>query len=244
MQDLRFALRVLARSPGFTAVVVLILGLGIGANTTIFSLVSALMLRPIPGVADPGSLVMVRGVPGDLGYPDLVDFRTGARSLSQLAGVKPWAMDVRVGDETRRVRGALVSSNYFAVLGVTPALGRVFVAEEESGTPGGHPVVVLGHALWRDRLGADPGVVGRTIGINGRPFSIIGVAPEGFHGVQLIEADELARLAARLRETVVLDGRELRTLLLGGAALAALLLASMLYFAWRAGRSAQNFCGS
>lgn len=190
IQDLRYGFRTMLRSPGFTTVVVLTLGLGIGATTTIFSLASALMLRPPPVIHEPSRLVTVRGAPLDLSYPDLADIRSEARSLSRVAARKAWAMDVRVGEETRRTRGALASSNYFEALGVAPVLGRFFTPDEEA-VPGAPAAVVLGHDAWRSRLAADPGAVGRVIAINGHPFTVVGVAPEGFRGPTLFETEEL-----------------------------------------------------
>jgi putative ABC transport system permease protein len=179
------------RSPGLTAAAIVTLALGIGANTSIFSLASALLLRPPPGVAAPGRVLMLRGEPHDLSAADVADYRAQAEAFSGLAARKAWAMDLRVGNETRRINGALVGGGYFAVLGVRPALGRGFGPDEDSGAPGAHPVAVIGHDLWRDRLGADPRAIGRTIGLNGHPFTVIGVAPEGFRGPALFEEEAL-----------------------------------------------------
>jgi macrolide transport system ATP-binding/permease protein len=191
VRDMRYGLRAMRNNPGFTSVVVVTLALGIGANTSIFSLLSALVLRPIPGVAVPAGLVELHGDPHDLSYPDVADLRAAATLLSRLAARKPWGMDLRIGGETLRVRGALVGCDYFSVLGVVPVYGRAFLPDEEAGSPGSHPVAVIGYALWHDRFGADPRAIGAAVGINGHPFTVIGIAPEGFRGVELLDGEEI-----------------------------------------------------
>ena len=157
--DVRLAARVLVKSPGFTCVAVLSLSLGIGANTTIFSLLNALLLRPLPG-RDPGRLATVytSDYSGPLysasSYPDYLDFRTQSRSFDGLAayGVQPVVLSE--GDESQRVLAQLVSGNFFDVIGLKAAYGRTVLPAEE--TPGQHPVAVVSHALWQSRFGADP----------------------------------------------------------------------------------------
>ena len=182
LQDVRFGLRVLWKSKGFTAVAVLTLGLGIGVNAAIFSGVSAFVLRPLDGVGEPSRLVSVfettadgRGGYINFSYPDLLDY--GART-DIFEGVAAHTMtQAAVGerDQTDVVWGQLVTGNFFDVLKVRMQLGRGFLPEEDK-TPGTHPVVVLSDALWRERFNADPSVVGRQIQLNGRPLTVFGVA--------------------------------------------------------------------
>ncbi|MEJ7810530.1 MAG: ABC transporter permease [Gemmatimonadaceae bacterium] len=196
LQDLRYGLRALARSRGFTAVAVLTLALGIGGNTAVFSLVNAALLRPAPVVRDAGSLVWISNVWRDVGrltevsYPTYQDLRAGTRSFSSMAAYATTSFSIRAGDEPYRADGQLVSANYFTVLGVTPALGRSFLAEEDS-APGTHPVAVISHRLWQDRFAGDAGIVGRAVTINGQPFTIVGVAPARFFGMELPKPADL-----------------------------------------------------
>ena len=189
--DIRQALRGLRGNPGFTAVAVLTLALGIGANATIFSWIRATLLDPIPGVSGTGDLVTLqRGersttpIP-PLSYPDYRDLRQRTRSFSGLIGHHDDVVSLTGGGAVPERRwGAVVSANYFDVLRARPALGRFFLPEEE-GAEGGAPVVVLSHDLWRNRFGSDPEVLGRTLEVNRRPYTIVGVAPPGFRGARL-----------------------------------------------------------
>jgi predicted permease len=183
-QDLRQAARLLVKDPGFTAVAVLSLGLGIGANTAIFSLVNALLLRPMP-VASPDEIVSVYTSDysgpryGVSSYPDYQDFRR----LDALAGLVAWAptpVALSQDGEHQRLFAETVSANYFDVLGVRPVVGRGFVPEEDTGPAA---VAVIAHALWQGRFGGDPAVVGRTLVLNGTPFRVVGVAPPGYGGL-------------------------------------------------------------
>jgi putative ABC transport system permease protein len=193
LQDLRYALRILIRNPAFTTVTVLSLALGIGANTTIFSFVNALLLKP-PAVADPDRLVEVWehnttrgtgiGSSMQLSYPDFEYFRDHNRSFSAMAAFtgEPAAVVWNREGEGEMLRAAMVSDNFFSLLGVRPALGRAFLAQEDrSGTD--ETVVVLSHALWKDRFGSDPAVLGQGLVLNGRRFTVIGVAPPSFTGL-------------------------------------------------------------
>lgn len=188
LQDLRYALRRLTRSPGFTLVAALSLALGIGANTAIFSVVNGIMLKGIP-VENVSSLVEIyfseeNGYPyATASYPDFESLRDGLPGVFE--GVTAWNLALARmdrGEEVDVVMGETVSGNYFALLGVVPALGRGFLPEEDA-TPGTHFVTVLSHGYWEHALGADPEVVGRTIRINSRPYTVVGVAPEGFNGM-------------------------------------------------------------
>src|SRR5262245_14049478 len=196
-QDIRFGLRIMRNAPGFTAVAALALALGIGVNTTILSVVNGFIIRPLP-VENPDELVapfmgskQEPQVWGWFSYPNYVDFRQQNKSLS---GLLAWTMTSagvsasggsHPGDGGRAeiAWGELVSDNYFEVLGVKPLLGRGFLPEENR-TPNTHPVVVLGHSLWRERFNADQEIVGRTIYLNGSPFTVVGVAPATFKGVK------------------------------------------------------------
>jgi len=186
-QDLRYALRTLVRWPGFSTVVILTLALGIGANAAIFSIVNAVLLRPLP-YANPDRLVFVFGTPTDgdsakvgrsSSYPDFADIRARSRSFSQLA-----AFSVRQTTVTGKqfepgiVSGAPVTANLFPMLGVSPLLGRSFSAEEDK--PGAAPVVIVSNEFWQQRLGTNPNVIGSSISLNGTPATIVGVMPPRF----------------------------------------------------------------
>ncbi|HZI94751.1 MAG TPA: ABC transporter permease, partial [Patescibacteria group bacterium] len=197
-KDLRYGVRMLARDPGFTIVAVLALALGVGANTSIFSLVNAFFLRPLP-VEDPSSLAWVTAREPETArtinpsYPDYLDYiesDEGRQVFSGLAAYHnaPFAL---AGDgQPERVQGQIVSGNYFAVLGVKAALGRVFTAAEDQ-VPGAAPVAVISHGLWKRRFGSDMSLPGRTVTLNGQPFSLLGVTPEGFTGTELGDPAEI-----------------------------------------------------
>jgi predicted permease len=185
MQDLRFGGRLLRRSPGFACVSILTIGLGIGANTTVFSWINSVLLTPIHGAADQGRLVEIsttyRGEPISMSYPDYVDYRTRARLLSGIAGRDDQAVHLSAGGATERVWAEFVTGNFFDVLGVRTAAGRTFQPEEDR-TPGAWPVAVISYRLWQTRFGGDPDVVHRRVEINRHPFTIVGVAAAGFQG--------------------------------------------------------------
>ena len=183
LQDVRYALRTLSKSPGFTLVAVLALALGIGANTAIFSVVKAVLLSPLP-YPDPERLVWVRETHREIpdepaSAPNYNDWRTQANSFEGLAAYADTALTLTgEGVEPERVPAAVVSGNFFEVLGAAPALGRGFTAEEE--VSGKHRVVVLSHGLWQRRFGASPEALGQTLIIGGNPYTVVGVAPPGF----------------------------------------------------------------
>ncbi len=183
MNDLKFAFRMLMKNPGFTAVVVLTLALGIGANTAIFSAVDRLLVRPLC-VERPGNLATVGfDAGGNLGeefcYPIYRAYREANSCFTGLIAYRPLSLNVAADERAERIEGMVISGNYFSVLGVTPAVGRTFLPEEDQ-TPGTHPVAVISHRLWRQRFGGDSAVIGRTMNINAQTFSIIGVAPPEF----------------------------------------------------------------
>ncbi len=194
--DLRFALRTFRNNRGFTAVAVLTLAIGIGATTSMFSVVNASLIRP-PPFPDPDRLVMLYLTRSAAGEPargtqwSYPEFELLRRSSSGFDGIAAYTIpDFNLarggrgggGDEPEHMEGEVVSATYFDVLGVPAALGRTFAAEEDV-TPGTHPVVVLGNALWHRRFGGDPGVVGRTLRINRVSMTVVGVAPPAFRGL-------------------------------------------------------------
>jgi len=194
LQDLRYALRALAKHRAVALVAVLSLGLGIGANTTIFTLVNAVLLRPLP-VEDPGRLAAVNTVdsrnPGFVlcSYPNYKDYRDRNQVFSALLLHTPTTVNLTGRGDPQLLMGQLVSGNYFSALGVNPVVGRGFLPEEDA-TPGAWPVAVLSYSLWRQQFGGDPQVTSRTISLNGRAFQIVGVAPPDFHGLnELFAAD-------------------------------------------------------
>jgi putative ABC transport system permease protein len=188
-QDLRFGVRMLLKSKGFTTVAALSLALGIGANTAIFSLLDALLFKPLP-VRQPEQLVFVDGL--SFAYPDPV-FPELSEKNSSFAGMFSFhstEMTVSDGNQAERVIGELVSGNFFNVLGVGAHLGRVFTDADDQ-TPGGHFVTVISYNYWRQRFGADPQIVGRKIRVNNYPFTIIGVVAQGFNDVEIGAAPDL-----------------------------------------------------
>jgi predicted permease len=179
LQDVRYGARLLRRTPGFTATIVITLALGVGANALVFSVVNGLLLRPLP-IERPDRVVFVQSgsIPAQ-SYPNYADLRDRNRTFDGLIGYRISPMSV---DAVRRW-GYLATGNYFDVLGVRPAAGRFFHAEDDT-HPGGAPVVVLSHDEWTGRYGGDPRAVGSTIRVNAQPYTIIGVAPRGFIGIE------------------------------------------------------------
>jgi predicted permease len=188
LRDVRLAARSWRRSPGLAAAAVVTLGLALGANTALFGLFDAVLLRPLPGVGHAGRLVNVHRRMADgtsfLGFshPDYLDLRQRTRALDGLAAFNGRGASLGDGQGAPELVGIqLVSGNYFAVLGVRPLQGRV-LSDADDGAPGASPVAVISHALWQRRFGGDPSVVGRTVRLNGYPFTVVGVGPEGFSG--------------------------------------------------------------
>ena len=193
LQDLRFALRQLRRAPGFAVTAVLTLALGIGANTAIFSLLDQALLRSLP-VRDPKSLVVLKGT-GDVweghtsthgggveayfSYPMYKDLRDHNQAFEGMIATAPADIGFVYRNAPQSARAEIVSGNYFTLLGVKPALGRLFTQAEDQ-QKDANPIAVLSFDFWRDHLGADPAIVGTTVAINGHPFQIVGVAAQGF----------------------------------------------------------------
>src|SRR5215216_1294162 len=181
-QDLRYGARQLAKNPGFAAAAILTLGLGIGANTAIFSVVNAVLLRPLP-FAEPERLVWLWDTQPQLptapaSLPDFLDWKGQNQSFEHLAAFQSGSMFLDTGDGMRDTPVGLVTPETFALFRVSPILGRTFTDEET--LPGRFRVAVLSHALWQSRFGSDPNVLGRTIDVSGAPYTIVGVMPEGF----------------------------------------------------------------
>jgi hypothetical protein len=199
-QDLRYSVRTLAKSPGFLAVAVLTLALGIGANTAIFAVVNAVILRALP-VSHPEQLALLtdpdqaatnvetteHGERSLLSYPEFAELRAHNSAFSGMFAAMsvPATLDVaeigKVG-ETTKARVQLVSGEFFDVLGVQPARGRAFTPEEDK-APGANPVAVLSDSFWRRQFDANPATIGKSLRVGGGVFRVIGVAPEGFHGI-------------------------------------------------------------
>jgi predicted permease len=187
LQDLRYGFRMALRSPGFTAIAVATLAIGIAANTTVFSWIDAVLVHPIPGVTNGEGLVSFEGVApnGDyltVSWPDYRDYRDHLKLLSGLVVARPVAFSLGDDERAERVRGELVSGNFFSVLGIRPVLGRFFNAEECGDKQGAYPVAVISERLWRTQFHSDPGIVGSSIRLNRQTLSVIGVAPASFHG--------------------------------------------------------------
>ena len=181
LQDASYALRVLRRNPGFSAVAVLTLALGIGANVAIFGVVHAVLLRPLP-LPDDERLVIVgpewRGSIGSVAPADFLDLRRQNRVFSGMTAVRNVSLDLREGEQPERLEAAVVSPEFFDVMGVRPSLGRGFLADEFGA--GRDHVAVVSDSLWRARLGASPGVLGRSLLLSNEPYRVIGIAPPGF----------------------------------------------------------------
>nr|MBA2431625.1 ABC transporter permease [Chthoniobacterales bacterium] len=185
--DLRFAFRMLVKSPSFALVAFFALALGIGVTTTIFSVVNTLLLRPLP-VGDSHELVQIYGLDDRNGrapnsYPNFLDYARENTVFTGIAAYQFLPMGLARGGETTNIVAQMVSGNYFSLLQVSPVLGRTFLPEEDA-TPSGVPVVVLSHAFWK-KLGSDVGAIGSAVTLNGRSFTVIGVAPPGFHGTDV-----------------------------------------------------------
>ena len=186
MKDLKYGFRMLLAHPGLSAVAVLSLALGIGLNTTIFSVVNSVLLRPAP-VENPDELVEIySSVPegfeySSTSYPDYLDFQTQAKSFSGVLGYSLMAVSLSQEGSSELIIGEIVTGNYFDVLGVDALLGRTFLPEEDR-TPGSHPVVVLGHGFWQRQFVGDPDALGQTLKLNGNQYTVVGVLKPSYQG--------------------------------------------------------------
>jgi putative ABC transport system permease protein len=192
--DLRFGVRRLIKTPGFAVIAILSLALGIGANTAVFSLVNLILFRPLP-VANPQEVISVSAVGKDgalaaFSYPNYIDFRDRNEVLSGLLVSRFVGVSLSRNGNNEKVWGDLVSGNYFDVLGVKPALGRTFLPEEDK-TRLSHPVAVISHSFWQTRFGGVSSVVDSDVLLNGKKFKVIGVAPAGFKGTELIYTPDI-----------------------------------------------------
>ncbi|HMB80203.1 MAG TPA: ABC transporter permease [Vicinamibacterales bacterium] len=187
LQDLRFGLRMLRRSPGFSLLAVACLTLGIGANAAVFSWIEGILLRPYPLVADQDRLFAVtgtnRGTPGnsDVSWPDWLDLQRSSTLVEAFIAEKITGTTLSIGDRAERASGSMVSANYFDAIGVHPMLGRGFEPGEDAGR-NAHPVTVISYQMWQDRFRGDPAIVGKTQSLSGLPHTIVGVTPQGFFG--------------------------------------------------------------
>ena len=195
LQDVRYAARLLRRNPLFALTAAASLAIGIGANTTIFTIASALLFKTPIGVVEPGRLVDVgRSQDGrgfDNGsYPNYLDLRARNTVFTDIYAYKLGAEPMSLGgaDGAERIFGDMVSTNYFDTLGARPQIGRLF-ASADGNQPGATPFAVLSHQFWKRRFNGDPSVVGRTLQVNGHPLTVIGVAPDGFHGTTVLTTD-------------------------------------------------------
>ena len=189
IQDIRYGLRMIVKAPAFTVLAMLALALGVCANTTIFSLINGLVLRPLTGVKDPGRLVAVytsdysSGLYGGSSFPDYIDFRNQADAFESLAAADQTVLNATGESEAERLRGVFVTGNYFEVLGVNAQLGRTLQPSDEQASNA--QSVVISDGLWQRRFSADPSIVGNTLRLNGKPYTIIGVTDPGFRGLRL-----------------------------------------------------------
>src|SRR6202521_4729686 len=187
-QDVRYSLRMIAKAPGFAAIAILTLALGIGANTTVFSWINSALLNPVPGIANASEVAaLLQGKSaGDFDtftYPDIEALRDGQQSFTGITACMFTPMILTGKGKPDRVWGMVASANYFDVLGVRPILGRMFLPAEDE-KPGGAPVAVISYRMWQTHFGGSPDVVGQTLEINQHPYTIAGVAPAVFQGSQ------------------------------------------------------------
>src|SRR6059036_1287264 len=186
LQDIRFGARMLWRTPGFSILAILCLMLGIGTNAAVFSWIEGILIRPYPLVAHQGRMFALAGTTrgaerGGLSYPDFVDLEKDATLFESFIIDRITGTTLSVGDRAERASVGIVSANYFDALGVKPILGRGFRSEEGTGR-NAHPVTVISYMTWKNRYKSDPDIIGKTQFMNGVQHTIIGVAPEKFHG--------------------------------------------------------------
>jgi predicted permease len=201
LRDLQYGFRLLRRSPLFTLTATLSLAIGIGANTTIFSLASALLLRPLPGLSDPSRLVDIGRTQDGGGfdnssYPNYKDYRERQTSMTDVYAYRtePQPMSLASSSDTVRIYGSVVSANYFRVLGVRPLLGRM-LQDSDDAPESSHSVIVVSYEAWKRTFAGDEQIVGKTISLNGHPFVVIGIAPAGFQGTTLLKPDAWTPIA-------------------------------------------------
>jgi predicted permease len=189
LRDVRYGLRTLARNPGFAAVAILTIGIGIGASTTIFSWMRSMLLNPLPGAAQPERVVAIEntapdGEPLTTSYLDFRDYRDNLKQVSLVTARVGNVFSVGDAPQTTQVWGEMVSGGFFDMLGVQPEAGRFFSEAERDDAQNAHAVVVISHGYWKSQYHAELSAIGASLRINRTPFTIIGVAPEGFHGTR------------------------------------------------------------
>src|SRR5262245_6161164 len=189
IQDLRHALRAIARMPVLATVIVLSLAVGIGVNTVVFSWLQAVVLRPLPGVVDSGGIVLVEPRADTGSYPGVSwleyhDLSRSMRSFGESLAFRMVPLSIGESGRTMRAYGLLVSADYFTALGLKPAAGR-FIRDDEAARPGGEPVMVVSYDYWQTRLGGASDVVGRAFRVNDHMITVVGVAPSRFQGTVL-----------------------------------------------------------
>jgi predicted permease len=189
LRDLRYGVRTLMRNPGFAAVAVLTIGIGIGASTTIFSWMRPLLLNPLPGATQPERIVAIEntapdGEPITTSYLDFRDFRDNLKLVNSVTAGVGSVFSVGDAPRTTQIWGEMVSGGVFDMLGIQPAAGRFFSDAERDDAQNAHAVVVISYSYWKNLYHSDPSAIGSTLRINRTPFTIIGVAPEGFHGTR------------------------------------------------------------
>jgi len=182
MQDVRYAIRMLAKNPGFTIIAVLTLALGIGANTAIFSVVNGVLLRPLP-YPEPDRLVALSEKTANfesssISYPNFLDWQRHNTSFSAMAAYRQDDLSLTGSGETERVRVGMVSHGFFEILGIRPVLGRLFAAEEDRLGTG--RVAIIAGGLWQRKFGSSPDIIGKTVTVNGDGYTVVGIIPRNF----------------------------------------------------------------
>jgi predicted permease len=219
-KDVRYGIRILGKSPAFTAVAILTLAVGIGANAAVFSVVNSFLFHPLP-VRDPGRLVVVANGthdyqnPHELSNPDFKDFQAQSDAFSDMTAYLIHFGGLSADNRSERVLATYVKGNYFSALGLQPTLGRLFLPSEGE-TPGKDPIIVLGYAYWKQRFNGDPSIVGKSVNLNGQPVTVVGVAPKGFFGTFFIVESNvyvpLAMLGKDADSAKILNSRSERQL--------------------------------
>jgi hypothetical protein len=225
-KDLRFALRVLLKSPGFSAVVIVSLALGIGATTAIYSIINAYLLRPMPVDQPDRLLAIYLSIPNSgvnvegFSLPQWKDFRAAETGLSDIMGSTGLPLSMTDGDKPELIWGELATGNYFSGLGVRPVVGRGFLPDEDQ-NPGEKPVCVLNYNFWQRRFHGDPEIAGKTIKLEGHDFTVVGVAPRGFIGTVLFNFIPDVWVPVAMQKTVAssfgsIDARGMRWMAVRG----------------------------
>ncbi|MGC1168399.1 MAG: ABC transporter permease, partial [Candidatus Acidiferrales bacterium] len=182
IQDLKYAVRMLVKSPGFTAIAILTLALGIGANSALFSVVNGVLLRPLP-YAQPDRLVVLSEKTANfesssISYPNFLDWQRSNSAFASIAAYRSDDFNITGRGEAERVRVGMISADFFEILGVSPVRGRLFATQEDR--LGGAPVVLISAGLWQRKFGSAPDIIGKTIIMNGDGYTVVGVVPSSF----------------------------------------------------------------